>query len=207
MGGPLLFFHWCRMDAIAFTTELEAVNEMLNAIGEGQVSSLDTGNADVQQCVRLLRSHSRKVQARGWWFNRDEDFVLTPDGSGFLVLPANTLRVDPSSEDRWEQPWVQRGLKLYNPTDHTYVFTKTVKVDLITGLDWTDLPQTARDYIAACAGLEFVDTDMATETRHSFTTERKNAAWLELLKEEAEASDYNMFRDSESGLEMLQRRI
>lgn len=180
---------------------------MLNAIGEGQVSSLDTGNADVQQCVRLLRDHSRKVQKRGWWFNRDEDFVLTPDGNGYLVLPSNTLRVDPSSEDRWEKPWVQRGNKLYNAQDHTFVFTDTVKVDLITGLDWDLLPQTARDYITACAGLEFVDTDMANETRHSFTTQRKNEAWLELLKEEAEAADYNMLRDSDSGLEMASRRI
>jgi hypothetical protein len=195
------------MDAITLTTELEAVNEMLNAIGEGQVSSLDTGNADVQQCVRLLRDHSRKVQKRGWWFNTDHEYELTPNGNDHLVLPANTLKVDPAGVDRWEKPWVQRGLKLYNPSEHTFVFTKSVKVDLVTGLDWDSLPQTARDYITACAGLEFTDTDMASEVRHSFTKRRMEDAWLELLKEEAEASDYNMFRDSETGLEMALRRI
>lgn len=195
------------MDAITLTTELEAVNEMLNAIGEGQVSSLDTGNADVQQCVRLLRDHSRKVQKRGWWFNTDINYTLTPNGNGNLVLPANVLRVDPSDEDRWEKPWVQRGLRLYDPTAQTFVFTETVKVDLVVGLGWDDLPQTARDYITACAGLEFVDTDMANEARHSFTVQRKNDAWLELLKEEADASDYNMFHDSISGQEMIRRRI
>jgi hypothetical protein len=195
------------MDAITLTTELEAVNEMLNAIGEGQVSSLDTGNADVQQCVRLLRDHSRKVQKRGWWFNTDEDYEITPDGNGNLILPSNTLRVDPSAEDRWEKPWVQRGTKLYNPIDHTFVFTDSVKVTLVTGLSWDDLPQTARDYITVCAGLEFVDTDMANENRHSFTTTRKQEAYLELLKEDAEANDYNMFRDSVTGQEMVRRRI
>jgi hypothetical protein len=195
------------MDAIGLTTELEAVNEMLNAIGEGQVSSLDLGNADVQQCVRLLRDHSRKVQKRGWWFNRDEDFELTPDGDGYLVLPSNTLKVDPSAEDRHEKPWVQRGLKLYDPVDHTFVFTEVVKVDLVTGLPWDDLPQTARDFITASAGLEFVDTDIAGELRHTFTTQRRDAAMLELLKEDAEASDHNMFRDSYSGQEIYRRRI
>jgi hypothetical protein len=195
------------MDAITLTTELEAVNEMLNAIGEGQVSSLDTGNADVQQCVRLLRDHSRKVQSRGWWFNRDNDYELTLNNDGFLVLPSNVLRVDPSSEDRHEKPWVQRGLKLYNPNDHTFVFTESVKVDMVTGLAWDELPQTARAYITACAGLEFVDTDMSNEVRHSFTQQRKQEAYLELLKEEAEAADYNMFNDSDSGREMLRRRI
>jgi hypothetical protein len=195
------------MDAIALTTELEAVNEMLNAIGEGQVSSLDTGNADVQQCVRLLRDHSRKTQKRGWWFNVEEDFELTPDVSGYLVIPSKNLRVDPVAEDRLEKPWVQRGLKLYYPQDDNYVFTETVKVALITGLAWEDLPQTARDYITASAGLEFVDTDMASESRHAFTSQRRDAAMLELLKEDAEASDYNMFRDSVSGQEIYRRRI
>jgi len=195
------------MDAISLTTELEATNEMLNAIGEGQVSSLDTGNADVQQCVRLLRDHSRKVQSRGWWFNRDNDYTLTPNNDGYLVLPSNVLRVDPSAEDRYDKPWVQRGLKLYNPNDHTFVFTDDVKVDLVTGLAWDELPQTARAYITACAGLEFVDTDMSNEVRHSFTQQRKQEAYLELLKEEAEAADYNMLKDSDTGLEMLRRRI
>jgi hypothetical protein len=195
------------MDAITLTTELEAVNEMLNAIGEGQVSSLDTGNADVQQCVRLLRDHSRKVQSRGWWFNTDHEYEITPNGDGHLVLPANVLRVDPSAEDRHEKPWVQRGLKLYDPKDHTFIFTEGVKVDMVTGLAWDELPQTARAYITACAGLEFVDTDMSNEVRHSFTQQRKNEAFLELIKEEAEAGDYNMFNDSDSGREMLRRRI
>lgn len=207
MGGPRLFFLWCRMDAITLTTELEAVNEMLNAIGEGQVSSLDTGNADVQQCVRLLRDHSRKLQSRGWWFNREEDYTLTPDVDGYLQLPANVLKVDPSEEDRRDKPFVQRGLKLYDPVNHTFVFTEDVTVELVLGLNWEDLPQTARSYITAAAGLEFVDTDLSNEVRHTFTKARRDEAMLELLKEEAEATDHNMLLDSETGREMLNRRI
>ena len=195
------------MDAIALSTELEAVNEMLNAIGEGQVSSLDTGNADVQQAVRLLRDHSRKLQKRGWWFNTEHEVTITPDGSGYLNLPSNVLKVDPVEEDRWEQPWVQRGLKLYNTTDHTFVFTQPVKVELVVGLGWDELPQSARDYITAAAGLQFVDIEQANENRHSFTQQRVNDARLALETEEAEAGDYNMFRDSVAGMEMAQRRI
>lgn len=195
------------MDTIALTTELEAVNEMLNAIGEGQVSSLDTGNADVQQCVRLLRDHSRKVQSRGWWFNREESYTITPDASGFLLLPANVLKADTSEDDRYYKPLIQRGLKLYDPTNHTFVFTESVTAELVVGLDWDDLPQTARSYITACAGLEFTDTDIANEVRHAFTKARKDEAYLELLKEEAEGADYNMLLDSDTGREMLDRRI
>lgn len=195
------------MDAITLTTELEAVNEMLNAIGEGQVSSLDTGNADVQQCVRLLRDHSRKVQSRGWWFNREEDFTITPDGNGNLVLPSNILRADTTGYDRYEKPYVQRGLKLYDTTNHTYIFTEAITATLVVGLTWDEVPQSARAYIIACAGLEFTDTDLANELRHAFTKGRKDEAYLELLKEEAEAADFNMLLDSDTGQEMLNRRI
>lgn len=195
------------MDAITLTTELEAINEMLNAIGEGQVSTLDTANADVAQCLRLLRDHSRKVQSKGWWFNLETDYTISPDGNGNLVLPVNALKVDTSGDDRYEKPYIQRGLKLYDPINHTLVFTEPVNVDLVIGLGWDDLPQTVRSYITACAGLEFVDTDLANEVRHAFTKDRRDAAYLDVLKEEAEAADYNMLTDSYSGQEMLSRRI
>lgn len=195
------------MDTITLTTEIEAINEMLNAIGEGQVSSLDTGNADVQQCVRLLRDHSRKVQTKGWWFNREENYIITPDEDGYLRLPSNVLKVDTTGNDRYLQPLIQRGLRLYDPINHTLVFTKAVEVDLVVGLEWNDLPQSARNYITACAGLEFVDTDIANEVRHTFTKGRRDEAYLELLKEEAEAADYNILTDSISGLEIIRRRI
>ena len=195
------------MDAITLTTELEAINEMLNAIGEGQVSTLDTANADVAQCLRLLRDHSRKVQSKGWWFNLETDYTISPDGNGNLVLPVNALKVDTSGDDRYEKPYIQRGLKLYDPINHTLVFTEPVNVDLVIGLGWDDLPQTVRSYITACAGLEFVDTDLANEVRHAFTKDRRDAAYLDVLTEEAEAADYNMLTDSYSGQEMLSRRI
>lgn len=195
------------MDSITLTSELEAINEMLNAIGEGQVSTIDTGNADVHQCVRLLRDHSRKVQSKGWWFNREEDFIITPDQDGRLVLPSNVLKVDVVDIDKYEYKLIQRGLHLYDPVGHTFFFTKPVTVQMIVGLDWGQLPQTARSYVTACAGLEFTDIDIANETRHVFTKARRDEAYLELLKEEAEASDYNIFKDSLTGLEMLRRRI
>lgn len=195
------------MDAITLTTELEAVNEMLNAIGEGQVSSLDTGNADVQQCVRLLRDHSRKCQSKGWWFNREEDFTITPDIDGNLILPVNALKVDPTGDDRYNKQFIQRGTRLYDPVNHTFAFTEPVTVEMVVGLEWDQLPQTARSYITASAGLEFTDTDFANEVRHAFTKARRDEAYLELLREDAEASDHNMLRDSDTSREMNRRRI
>ncbi len=195
------------MDALTPTTELEAVNEMLRAIGESPVSSIDTGNADVQTCVDLLRQHSIKTQKHGWWFNTDYEYELTPDGSGFLLLPSNTLKVDVTDADKYLKSYVIRGSKLYDNIEHTSVFTEVVEVDIVVGLDWTDLPQTARDYIISCAGLEFVDTDIGDQTRHAFTQKRRDEAYVALLQEQAEAGDFNMLLDSATGRELLDRRI
>jgi hypothetical protein len=124
-----------------------------------------------------------------------------------VVTHLVSVPLDTSGDDRYEKPYIQRGLKLYDPINHTLVFTEPVNVDLVVGLGWDDLPQTVRSYITACAGLEFVDTDLANEVRHAFTKDRRDAAYLDVLKEEAEAADYNMLTDSYSGQEMLSRRI
>lgn len=179
---------------------------MLRAIGEGAVSSIDTGNADVAECVELLRAHSRKLQLRGWWFNTDYNYTLTPDGNSNLILPSNTLKVDASLEYRYKNV-TMRGLKLYDVEEHTLIFTEDMDVDLITGQAWDDLPQSAREYIVSAAGLEFVDTDVGSELRHVFTKQRKDDAMLTLLNEETENSDFNMLKDSASGRDLVNRRL
>ena len=52
------------------TSELEAVNTILSAIGEAPVNSL-TGSLpiDATQAQNLLKEISREIQAAGWHFN------------------------------------------------------------------------------------------------------------------------------------------
>jgi len=78
---------------------------------------------------------------------------------------------------------------------------------MVVGLDWSELPESARAYIVALAGLEFVDTDIGSDTRHQFTSSRVNNARLLLESEETDNGDFNMLRDSLSGFEISYRRL
>jgi hypothetical protein len=60
-------------NALTPMTELEAINDMLSAIGESPVASLDeaSGVADAQIALQLLRRASRWLQKKGWHWNSE----------------------------------------------------------------------------------------------------------------------------------------
>jgi hypothetical protein len=57
------------------------------------------------------------------------------------------------------------------------------------------------------AGLEFVDTDIGSDSRHQFTASRVSQARLLLETEETDNGDYNMLTASASGLQISYRRL
>lgn len=145
------------MALITPTTELEAVNECLENIGQAPVSTIagDLG-VDTQIALNFVRKTNRQLQSQGWYWNTEDAYVLTPNGDGDILLPANTLSVNPAGND-YLRNLVQRGSRLYDKDNFTFTFTKSVQVNLTLGLDFTDLPETARRYIALRAARQFQD--------------------------------------------------
>lgn len=145
------------MALITPTTELEAVNECLENIGQAPVSTIagDLG-VDTQIALNFVRKTNRQLQSQGWYWNTEDAYVLTPNGDGDILLPANTLSVNPAGND-YLRNLVQRGSRLYDKDNFTFTFTKSVQVNLTLGLDFTDLPETARHYIALRAARQFQD--------------------------------------------------
>lgn len=64
------------------TTELEAVNAMLSAIGEAPIADLTSPQRDVEMALNVLRMTTREVQSRGWRFNREYNYAL-PNADGY----------------------------------------------------------------------------------------------------------------------------
>lgn len=64
------------------TTELEAINAMLLAIGEDKYASLvevaNSPSPDVARAVDTLRNVTRDVQAMGWKFNKEFGYEIEP---------------------------------------------------------------------------------------------------------------------------------
>jgi uncharacterized protein (DUF1330 family) len=179
-------------------TELEAVNTMLVTIGEQPVSSLDNlaGLQDASIAKQILSNISRAVQSKGWVFNLDLQVTYTPDANGEIVLGSNVLRIDTTSKVRSStKDIVERGGKLYDRENNTSVFTDSVKVDRVIVLNFDDLPEAARRYIAARSARVFHDRVVGSGELHRFFQEDEGQAWSELLEYEAEVGDYTIFDD------------
>lgn len=193
------------MTTITLTSELEAVNIMLDCIGEAPVSSLATsGLEDVAKARATLDEVSREVQQSGWHFNSEEDYPLIRDGSGNITVPTNTLQIKETYRSS-DIDIALRGQRVYDRKGHTYVFTKDLTVDIVFLLDWEELPQPARNYIAIRAARRFQTRSFGSESKHKFSQEDEQAAWVNLQDTEGETAGHNILTGSYSVYQIIER--
>lgn len=187
------------------TTELEAVNVLLACAEESPVVSLDdAGLVDVAMAQSTLSEVSRAVQKRGWHFNSEKDYPLTRDDSNHIPVPANTAKLKPARDFR-DLEIAHRGTKLYDLKNHTYVFTKDIKVDAVFILPFDELPEAARHYIAVRAARIFQARVLGSETLFKFTEVDEAQALDDLNEAEGDTGDYNIFRDNSTAQDILIR--
>ena len=185
------------------TTELEAINTMLSTIGESPVNTVeDTGNVDVVIARQILQSVSREVQARGWHFNTEINYTITPDSEGYLVLPNTVLKADTVYPDS-SKDVVVRGSKLYDRENHTYVFTNAVKVDMTILLTFDELPEVARNYVTIRASRIFQERVVGSDTLHAFNSQDEARAMVSLMEYEADTADLNILSGNYSVYRIL----
>ena len=185
------------------TTELEAINTMLSTIGESPVNAVeDTGNVDVVIARQILQSVSREVQARGWHFNTEKNYTITPDSAGYLVLPNAVLKVDTVYPD-CSKDVVVRGSRLYDREKHTYVFTDAVKVDMTILLTFDELPEVARNYVTIRASRIFQERVVGSDTLHAFNSQDEARAMVSLMEYEADTADLNILSGNYSVYRIL----
>lgn len=179
------------------TSLLEAVNTCLRVIGEAPVSTLigGGGSADVESAFQVVQAVNREVQAEGWSFNTEKALPIQPDVNGWIMLPVNTLRLDATDVDRGVDV-VMRGNRLYDKTNHTFVFTRAIKVDVVVLLGFDDLPEYARNYITIKASRRFSDDELVSDTVHRFKEADEQTARMALEKADTEDDDTS-FADSE----------
>lgn len=177
------------MEDLAPMTELRAVNLVLRNMGEAPVNTL-TGSAlppEASVAKQTLDEVSRSLQTRGWYFNR-EYHQLTPDNDNKIALPSNTLGVRTVEEDRGT-PVTKRGQHLYNmtPFESGYTFEKAMKLEIIAGLPFDDLPESARKYIAYSAARMEQIREEGDQLNYQEDHNDEQKAWAELVAEQLAA--------------------
>lgn len=198
---------------IAATTELEAVNAMLAAIGESPVEELETtAQADVQMAVNILRDTTRDTLSDGWRFNTEYSVELAPtdtfedplDGTllniftpperliSFRAGPSVVLR--PARRYRKDN---KAPLVFYDRDRNRDGFPDLNVLVLHRAtfyMDYDHLPESARNYIVKLATNRFVRSVVGSDTLAAFTERDIYAALRKLRRDQGGNDRHNLFR-------------
>ena len=177
-------------------SELDAVNMMLMTIGEYKVNDLTNlaGRSDAAIAKDILNNTSRAVQSKGWTFNMDFDVVKTPDSNNQIPLGKTVLRIDTTDKVRsGDSDIVERANKLYDRQKNTHIFTENVTVNEVKLLNFDELPEAARRFVAVRSARIFHDRVVGSGELHRFFQEDEAQAWSELLEYEGNVGDYTIF--------------
>lgn len=177
--------------AVVPTTKLEAVNIMLWAIGEQSVSSIDPQDITQEAALaeKILDTVSRDVQALGWYFNEGLDVTLALDGNFKIPIPSNALKVLVTGET--DLIGIRGGF-LWNRSENTDIFADTVDAYIVYGLDFVDLPQAAKTYIAIRAARVFQQRVLGADSLDKYSIDDEQRAWVLLTQDEVDNQGFSI---------------
>lgn len=192
---------------MALTTKLEAVNIMISVIGESPVNTLSGTSVPVTvtQAVHALDETSKAIQSEGWHFNTEYEYPLARDSvTNKITLPVNTLKVDLDPEIYTDVDAVQRGTTLYDRKNHRDTWTQDLKAIITFDLDFEELPEQFRHYIAVKAARIFAARFLGSREIEGFALRDEIEAKARAIESDSENADRTIF-DHYSVLRVLDR--
>lgn len=180
-------------------SKLQAVNIVLDAIGETPVSSLSSGLPDAEAAEAKIDEISKSAQAKGWHQNTDYKLKLTPDINKNIVIPDTYLRVDTTSTNRGTNVTVRKNgtsNMLYDIKEQVFTFDNYLWCDVVHHLDYGDLSVELSTYVAYRAARRFQEAQMASVALDNFTMRAEMEAYAALMDAETENEDSNILTDN-----------
>ena len=171
-------------------SKIEAVNIVLESIGEAPVSSLTSGLPDAEAAESKLDEVNQNI---------DYNLKLMPNSNNLIYIPSNYLRVDTTQEHQSINVTVRNynnRLALYDIKKQTYEFTQNLNVDVVYLLEFEDLSLELSTYIAYLAARKFQESQMQSVALDNFTRRGELEAYAALLDAESETDDANILTDS-----------
>lgn len=167
--------------------ELEAINDMLAAIGESPVTTLDDeGSADVANARRILNRINRQIQAKGWTFNIDTAAILTPDAdTGMIPFRPAYLSILGGQ-------YINRGGFVYDKSTGEDTFSGSLTVTLITLQDYDEMPECFRQWIVVKASRQFNARFFGAEDVEAALSQEEMEARMTCNEYEMDYGAFNM---------------
>ena len=180
--------------ALNRTSFLEAVNRVLQMLGEAPVNSLQGQFGLAKQAEDSLNDVSRTLQTEGWSFNTDLEKTLERNSSNEIELSSNVSRVVLDNSEFPDIDVVQRGDKLYDRRNNRYTFDEDLIVDMTTILEWDFLPEHARQYITIKAGRQLQEAIIGSSDLTKLNLTQELEARSAFLEEETSKTEHSMLR-------------
>ena len=184
-------------------SELDAINEILTAIGSCPVNSLeDDANADVINARSMLYRVSREVQSKGYLFNTEYEVELLPDFyTKKIQFPNSFIRVIGNSGN-----YVRRDGFFFDLTERTFKFPDGITLStLVREVNFEDLPEAARKMITARAARIFQARYLSAQELDVELQLAESQAQGDLLDYELETSGYNIYSNDAFVQQQIQR--
>ena len=179
---------------IDIDTELSAVNNILGAIGQSPLTTLNFDNPEVSFIYNLLRDANVDTQAEGWHFNTEKHIKFSPDTNGKIAIGDDILSMDLNdNEARRTYNLVRRNGFLYDKQDHTDVFTNDIDLDVVRLYLFEDLPIVFRRFITYRAAAAAATQLVANPNLVRLLTNQAGLARAALQEYECNQGDHSMF--------------
>jgi len=193
------------------TTEVDAVNTILQVSGESQVAS-DTNLAsaslpyEVKAAHGILTETTREICLSSYVFNTEEDIVLSPNGDSKIDVDNGANPYVQVRNQSTGEEYVTRNGFLYSMKDKTSTFTSTVEVTIVYLLNFLDMPEAAKRYCIVRAARVFADRLVGSKDIRSFTERDEFEARAILADYQYGVDSINMLTDNPDTYSIIDRR-
>lgn len=197
-------------------TRLNAINTCLRGIGIAPVATEEDPDLDAATAAQVIDQASMDIQSRGWWFNKEGNWKLTPDSiTGYISAPSSALSIVSHGASR-QDPLTIRGTKIYDLFDHTFDLrpraysepgsdTLLIEFIFITELPFEDMPPVGRQAVTYTARRQFAQDMEVDANRWKFQGLDEELAMAALLREHSRNTKRNSIRDNGRVSAFLQR--
>ena len=189
-------------------TKLDAVNEMLDAIGESSVASLESSLSQAEDAERILDRHTLKVLAKGWNCNMDRNFELPVDANSEIPLPYDVLRIVPVGRSQHldvAQRYRDGTRLLYDVRNQTFQFKGPVSVNVTWRLPFETITPELQGYIVAKAQQDFQIAELGSASLDGFIARDIVEEYAGAMDAESEQGESNILTDNRHAAYIMRR--
>ena len=179
---------------IDIDTELSAVNNILGAIGQSPLTTLNFDNPEISFIYNLLRDANVDTQAEGWHFNTEKHVTYSPDANKHIVIGNDILSMDlHDNYTKRTSNLVRRNGRLYDKINHTDEFDGDISLDIVKLYSFEDLPIVFRRFITYRASAAAATQLVANPNLVKLLSNQAGLARAALQEYECNQGDHNMF--------------